>query len=358
MKTMIRILSLCLSILLLMGLLAACGAEPAETTAGATETTAEPTEPKRELTAVGEPMRHMTYNIAGSLGTERIQMFYLEGREAKKNNIKAIIEELDPETICIQEASEDWREGLPPFLDNKYAIAGKDNEEVPRPEFWLNPILYKVDTFTCLDEGVYWLTESLKKVSTSRSCSYALLERISDGELLFVISVHVNAGALGTEDMRQANFAYNVDDANRSYSRDLQVSVIRKIVDDKMAEYAETHDKEISVIVSGDFNIDEWTNEKFSFEYDRLLETMATSTVGKPLYDTTKVCANLIHNQSMKTYQTYRLKDSKQGAYLRIDYNFVSENLMVENNIVYNTPYPVGESSDHHPSYIDYTIAH
>lgn len=362
MKLFIRIMTLSICAMMLLGL-CACGEgeAPAETTAAPIETTAAPTEPTmREVTVVGEPLRHMNYNIAGSLGTERLQMFYMEGREAKKNNIKAIIEELSPDTISIQEASEDWREGLPPFLDDKYAIAGKDHEEVPNPEFWLNPILYKVDKFNCLDEGVAFLSDNYKKEgSSNRSVSYALLERKSDGELILVLSTHLSAGALGTEEMRETNYRnFLVDDANRSCVRDAQVAVLRKLVDEKITEYAASYDKEVSVILSGDFNIDTWTDEKYSNEYSRLLETMHTSEVGPALFESSVVCKTLEPNQTRKTWQTYRLNDSEMGAYLRLDYIFVSENIVVDTHTCYNTPYTPGESSDHHPVYTDYSIGH
>ena len=357
-----RILSLILATVLLLGL-CACGTGNAQPTgtAAPTGTTAAPTEPKRELTAVGEPMRHLSYNIAGSLGTERLQMFYMEGREAKKNNIKAIIEELDPDTISLQEASEDWREGLGPFLDDKYAVVGKTHEEVPTPEFWLNPVLYKVDTFNCLDEGVIFLSETYEKSgSRNRSCSYALLERKSDGELVFVMSVHVAAGSLGTQEMHDTNYReYYVDDANVCCYRDEQVAVLRKFVDEKLPAYAATYGKEITVILSGDFNIDCWTDEKFSNEYSRLLETMKTHGDGAPpLFESGTICKELVPNQTRKTWQTYRLTDSEMGAYLRLDYVFVSDNVIVDQHVCYNTPYEVRDSSDHHPVYTDYTIGH
>lgn len=358
-----RIFVLLLSTVLLLSLPAGCstGTEQAGTAAGTLETTQAPTEAtRREVTVVGEPLRHMSYNIAGSLGTERIQMFYLEGREAKKNNIKAIIQELDPDTISIQEASEDWREGLPAFLDDVYAIAGKDHEEVPTPEFWLNPILYKVEKFNCLDEGVVFLSETYERSgSSNRSASYALLERKSDGELIFVVSTHISAASLGTEELRESNYkTYYIDDANRSYTRDAQVAVLRKLVNDKLAEYAKTYDKEISVVASGDFNIDCWTDEKYSNEYSRLLETMGSTEGGPALYESGVVCASLEPNQTRKTWQTYRLTDSEMGAYLRIDYIFVTDNLVVDRHVCYNTPYKTGESSDHHPVYTDYYIGH
>ena len=358
-----RLLSLLLAIFTVLSLFAACGSEPSATTAATgseTETTAAPTDPPRQLTAVGEPMRHMSYNIAGSLGTEREQMFYMEGREAKKNNIKAIIEELDPDTISIQEVSEDWRTGLPDFLDGKYAIAGASHPEVTDPKFWLNPVLYKVDTFNCLDEGVVFLSETYeKKGSNNRSCSYALLERKADGELVLVLSVHLSAGALGTEEMRTTNYKnYLVDDPNCCCARDAQVAVLRKLINERLTEYAKTYDKEITVILSGDFNIDTWTDEKFSNEYTRLKGTMSTKDGGPALYESADICTTLEPNQTRKTWQTYRNTDSEMGAYLRLDYIFVSENVIVDKHVCYNTPYATGDSSDHHPVYSDYTIGH
>ena len=220
--------------------------------------------------------------------------------------------------------------------------------------------MYKVEKFNCLDEGVFFLSETYARDgSSNRSCSYALLERKSDGELILVMSTHVSAGSLGTQEMWESNYRnFLVDDANRSCTRDMQVGVLRRFVNEKIAEYAGSYDKEISVILSGDFNIDCWTDEKYSNEYSRLLETMSSGESGPALYESGVVCKELVPNQTRKTWQTYRLTDSEMGAYLRLDYIFVSDNVVVDQHVCYNTPYSAGESSDHHPVYSDYSIGH
>ena len=313
----------------------------------------EPVETRREVTIVGEKMRHMNYNIAGSNTLERIPNFDLN--EAKRNNIKAYIEELDPDTFGIQEAPQAWIEGLPGLLDGKYAMVGGYSDEIGKNEkFWYNPIYYKVDTFNCLDSGVLFLDEGFKYHKNNRNCAFALLERIADGELVLVLSHHMEHRVLGSEDLKTLNYTtYYEMTADRNILRDHQVSYLAQIVSSKLEQYA-SYGKEITVVISGDFNINRWQDDEFEHEYTRLCETLGA--VG--MYDSVAITENVIPNQTRKEWQTYRDTFDVKYPYACLDYVFVSGNVVVDSFTVFNTPHDMGESSDHHPVYADYYIGH
>jgi len=355
---LIRVLSLCL----LAGMiLAGCGGNaPGTTEVPAGETTVEtvPETTKREVTIVGDSMRHLTYNIAGSNSLERIPNFDLN--ENKKANIKKYIEEIDPDTFGIQEAPKAWIEGMVGLLDNKYAMVGGTHEQiVDNEKFWFNPIYYKVDTFNLLDGGALFLNEGFGYDKSNRNAAFALLERISDGELVLIFSLHLEHRGLGTEEVKTYNYTnYLYDGDDRNCLRDEQVEYLCKAINAKLTEYAGKYDKEISVLVSGDFNINQWQDEDYTNEYTRLCQSFAAMEMSPGMQDTSAVCANLVTNQSREKWQTYRDTFTPEARFARLDYIFASNNLVIDSFTVFNTPADMGDSSDHHPVYTDYFIGH
>ena len=338
------------------GMFSACGEEskPAETTLAATETTVqtEPAPTVREVVTVGEKMRHMTYNIAGSNTLERIPNFDLN--EKKRANMKAMIETIDPDTFGIQEAPQAWIEGMVGLLDNKYTMVGGYSEQVGTNEkFWYNPVYYKNAVFTCVDSGVLFLNEGYHYDKINRNCAFVLLERIADGELVLILSLHLEHRGLGTEELETYNYQnYYEKTSDRNLLRDSQVAIIAQIVAEKREAYGK--EKEISVIVSGDFNINAWQDEKYEHEYTRLKDTMGQ--VG--LLDSVAVATEVQTNQTKAKWKTYREYFTTEAPDARLDYIFTSNNLVVDAYTVYDTPYDVGDSSDHHPTYADYYIGH
>lgn len=357
-QNLIRVLSLCLLAAILLAGCGGNGAASTEAPAGETAVDTVPAETMREVTVVGDKMRHLTYNIAGSDTLERIPNFDLN--ETKRANIKKYIEELDPDTFGIQEAPQAWIEGMVGLLDNKYAMVGGSHEQIVNNEkFWFNPIYYKVDTFNLLDSGVLFLNEGFGYEKSNRNAAFALLERISDGELVLILSLHLEHRGLGTEDLKTynyTNYLYQGDD--RNCLRDEQVEYLCKAINTKLTEYAGQYDKEISVLVSGDFNINQWQDEDYTNEYTRLCQSFAAMEMSPGMQDTSVVCANLVTNQTRAKWQTYRETFTSDAPYARLDYIFGSNNLVIDSFTVFNTPAGTGDSSDHHPVYIDYYIGH
>lgn len=341
-------------------LLIGCGGEgqvPAQTTQSTTVPTQQqttPTEAKREVTAVGEGLRHLTYNIAGSNTLERIPNFDLN--EKKREHMKALITELDPDTFGIQEAPKAWIEGMVTLLEGRYAMVGGFSDEIGANEkFWYNPIYYKVDTFELLDGGVLFLEENFVHNKNSRNCAYALLQRIDDGELLLVVSTHLEHRMLGTEDVATYNYQNYLEKCDdRNLLRDEQVGYLCKLIEQKRAQYAQQYGKEISVLASGDFNINAWQDESYTHEYTRLVESMG----GVKMYDTCKEAAAVQTNQTAAKWKTYREYFSTDSASARLDYIFASDNIVVDGFTVQVNDLELGDSSDHFPVYTDYHIGH
>lgn len=331
---------------------AACGSD-AENMEQTTEQTVSETK-QREVTIVGDKLRHMTYNIAGSNTLERIPNFELN--ETKRNNIKQYIQQMDPDTFGIQEAPKAWIEGMVGLLDNKYAMVGGSHESINNEKFWFNPIYYKVDVFNCLDSGVIFLNEGFAYNKNNRNAAFALLERKSDGELLLIFSLHLEHRPLGTQELEDYNLTYYGKKNNeQNFLRDYQVEWLCKAISTRQAGYGEQYSQEISVVVSGDFNINAWDDEKFSGEYTRLTESLGALN----MLDSVSQAGEVQTNQGARSeWQTYRDVFTASSAYARLDYIFLSNNLVVNTYTVYDTPDDMGDSSDHHPTYVDYYIGH
>jgi len=351
-----KIIAFLLVIASFAGVLAGCGGAPADASMPTQQTTVqtEPKETKREVTVVGDQLCHMTYNIAGSNTLERIPNFDLNAN--KRSNIKKVIEQIDPDTFGIQEAPQAWIEGMVGLLDNKYTMVGGYSEEIGVNEkFWYNPLYYKTDKFTCVDSGVMFLNETFKFNKNNRNCAYALLERIADGELILLLSLHLEHRALGTNDLQTYNYTtYYEKTSDRNILRDHQVESLIQIISMKLEEYGKTYNQEISVIVSGDFNINAWDDDEFEHEFTRLKESFA----GVNMYDSVGQAAEVITNQSKAEWKSYRDYFSTESPNARLDYIFVTNNLSVDSFNVFDTPYDIGDSSDHHPAFIRYHIGH
>ena len=352
----VRLRAAAMVLALLSGLvLAGCGNTATETKDTTAQTVPETTQ--REVAIVGKQLRHMTYNIAGSNTLERIPNFDLN--EAKRANIKRYIEEMDPDTFGIQEAPKAWVEGMVGLLDHKYAMVGGSFETINNEKFWFNPIYYKVDIFNCLDSGVMFLDEGFVYNKNNRNAAFALLERKEDGELVLIFSLHLEHRPLGTDDLLDYNLTYyGKKSSDQNFLRDYQIEYLCKAINTRLSGYAEQYSKEISVIVSGDFNIDAWSDESYTHEYTRLCETLGSISQTPGMRDSATVAVNLQTNQSKTKWQTYRDTFTFESPYARLDYIFVSGNLVVDSYTVFDTPDDMGDSSDHHPTYIDYHIGH
>ena len=342
-KQMIRLLAALLAILLL----SACGAPAA---AGDTPSTQAPeTEATvKELTPVGSMLRHMAFNI---LGTDGLPGF---DDPEKSANIKAIIQEIDPDTFGVEETAQIWTDGLVELLDGKYAVVGGHSDpKVERTANWMNALYYKVDKFNCLDSGVWYLCGEAdgKYVSNKpgNTCSFALLERREDGALILLLNMHLQWLPLGSADLEAHNFEYyGVATSDTNISRDNQVVWAAQFATASAEKYSAQYGKIVSVLIGGDYNIDALKDALYEHEYTRLCDNMTRYGFSDSAFS----AKELVTNQSTKNWVTYRRKDS------RLDYIFVSENVLPQTFTVGKIEADYQVSSDHLPVYLDYYIGH
>lgn len=320
-------------VLILTLSLCACGAAPAAPT----------TEPQVAVT--GSKMRHMSFNILGSKadhpGFEN---------EEKRNNIKAIIEEIDPDTFGVQEAHQPWTDGLAGLLDNKYAMAaGHSDPKVTRPAYQTNAVFYKVDKFNYLDSGLYYLDNDGAYSFAGSNCGYVLLERKEDGALILVMNLHLSWRALGSKELLEFNQQnFNENTADTHFLRDMEVTWAAMFAQQKTQEYAAQYGKTVTPLLSGDFNVESLDQDQPAHkrEYDFLTTNM--KMVG--LKESALVAKALVTNQDTDQWVTYRNSKS------RIDYIFIDDTIVPETFTVHKLEKSPEITSDHLPVYLDYYI--
>ena len=342
-KQMIRLLAALLAIFLL----SACGAPAA---AGDTPSNQAPEAETTEkaLEPTGSMLRHMSFNI---LGTDTYPGFE---NDEKRANIKAIIEAADPDTFGVQEAAQIWTDGLVDLLDGKYAVVGGHSDpKVEKPANWTNALYYKTDKFTCLDSGMWYLNGDpdgkYASGKVGNNCSFALLERKEDGELILLLNMHLQWLPLGGSDLEAHNFEYyGVATSDTNISRDNQVVWAAQFATASVEKYSAQYGKSIAVLIGGDYNINALEDNFYEHEYTRLGDTMGRFG----FTESALLAKELVTNQNAKNWVTYRKKDS------RLDYIFVSETVLPQTFTVAKIEAKYEVSSDHLPVYLDYYIGH
>lgn len=342
-KLFFRLLTALLAVLLLAG----CGAAPAATAPKDETTQTIPEATEKEPEPVGSMMRHMSFNI---LGTAEYPGF---DNDEKRGNIKAIIEEIDPDTFGVQEANKVWTDGLAELLDGKYAMAGGHSD--PKLTYtdinWINAIYYKVDKFNYLDSGMHILNGDGGYISgkPTNNCPFVLLERREDGALLLILNVHLQWLPLGSDDLRAYNFeTYGIDTADTNLVRMDQVVWSGKFAAEKAAAYEAQYDKPVTILLGGDFNI----NSLHPIPYIEDYNTATSNLAYYSLTESALTAKEVVSNQTVSKWVTYR----KGSAAQRLDYIYVNSSVQPETFYVYNTKQDWQVSSDHFPIYLDYYI--
>ena len=129
-------------------------------------------------------MTAMTFNVyCGSFNTTRT------------NRVLSMMKSYTPDTIGIQEATPSWMTLLKTNLGDTYGFVGLGREGGSKGEH--SAILYNKHIFKLVDSGTRWLSNTptvVSKFSESeyiRIFSYALLERIDDGQRILVVNTHI-----------------------------------------------------------------------------------------------------------------------------------------------------------------------
>ena len=130
--------------------------------------------------------------------TESVAMSYniwVGGTKAgKQEPVLRMILKTMPDTVGFQEASPAWMEFLTEKLSFAYDYVGEGRDGGTNGEY--SPIFYKRSTYTLVDSGTKWLSDTpdvVSKVpesSLNRIFSYALLEH-RDGTRIMVINTHL-----------------------------------------------------------------------------------------------------------------------------------------------------------------------
>ena len=108
----------------------------------------------------------------------------------------SLIRKYHPDTLGVQEATGGWMNRLEQNLGDEYDYVALGRDEHDTGE--RNAIFYRKDLFTLLDSGTLWLSETPDVVSKydesgcNRILTYALLERIPDGENILFINTHLD----------------------------------------------------------------------------------------------------------------------------------------------------------------------
>ncbi len=135
-----------------------------------------------------------------------------------------------PDTFGVQEATPAWMKLLNREFGELYACVGEGRDGGDSGEY--SAIFYKKDTFTLLDSGTKWLSDTpdtvskVEESSLNRIFTYALLERTADSTPLMVVNTH---------------FDHTSDTA-----RERQAGVLA----DFLADYTSVY----PVVLTGDFN--------------------------------------------------------------------------------------------------------
>ena len=104
----------------------------------------------------------------------------------------------DPDVIGIQEFTPKWEPEFEEYFLKDYEMFFKY-----RCDKWLEtaPILWKKGMFECLDKGYFWLSDTPEEMSQGwdsigckRICVYAVLKRISDGNVFTFMNTHFGFG--------------------------------------------------------------------------------------------------------------------------------------------------------------------
>lgn len=200
-------------------------------------------------------MRILTQNILSKEGgSERPELNYIN----RKEDLFAMIEDVSPDLICLQEVTPGWKELLNDPRFAAYAFAGEGRDGKEKGEH--NLVCWRKDKYSCISDRTFWLTKTPDKVSKvpfaicfNRICTYARLQDNESGAEFVLACTHL--------------------DHRSKYVR-------RKNTDSLLHNLQPIYDK-IPFILCGDFNakINEYPYRKIS---ERLHDTFVIAKEAAP----------------------------------------------------------------------------
>lgn len=237
-----------------------------------------------------------------------------EGENSWTNRKPFFINQLkfyEPDVIGIQEALPNQMKDMDSLLlDYSYVGVGRDDG---KNEGEFSAIFYKKDKFKIIKSNTFWLSETPDQVSMgwdgvcNRVCSYALLEDKNSGKIFYVFNTHFDH--VGTEARKNS-----------------ATLIIKKI--------KELNTKNYPVVLTGDFNM-EVDHESIEHIKETLQDSKAIAKV------------------TFGPEGTYNGFHFDKPVTRRIDFAFVSTEIVVNKYAVLSDNWNLQYPSDHLPVFIE-----
>lgn len=253
-----------------------------------------------------------------SIMTYNIKLDYpKEGTNSWTNRKPFFINQLkfyEPDILGVQEAMPNQMKDIDSLLVNyNFVGVGRDDGK-DAGEY--SAIFYKKDNFNVLKSSTFWLSETPAKVSTgwdavfNRVCTYALFQDTSTKKIFWTFNTHFDHE--GIEARKQS-----------------AVLILQKIKELNIENYP--------VILMGDFNMEE-THESIQFLKKHLTDskTIANSTFGPQ--------------------GTFNNFEFNKPVTQRIDYIFLSTEIIVNKYAVLSDSKDCHYPSDHLPVYVELNL--
>lgn len=174
----------------------------------------------------------------------------------RKTPLIASIKQHKPDFLGVQEANEPWMQILPEALsDYAYVGVGRDDGKAAGEHA---AIFYRKDKYDVLESGTFWLSDTPEEPSYGwganhrRICTWAYFRNLKTGEIIAHFNTHLDHQV---EEARVNGVALILDRLQRS---------------------------PYPVVLSGDFNFLEGTNQYKVIESADMLDTKHTAAISEP----------------------------------------------------------------------------
>lgn len=249
-----------------------------------------------------------------SIMTYNVKLDYpKEGDNSWTNRKPFFINQLkfyEPDILGVQEPMPNQMADMDSLLPQyKYVGVGRD-DGANKGEY--SAIFYKKDKFKILESSTFWLSKTPEKVSKgwdadcNRVCTYALFEDIVTGKKFWVFNTHFD----------------HIGMVARNKST---ILILKKIKEININDYP--------VILSGDFNMEESDN---NIKY-----------ISEKLNDSKTIAKNIFGPTG-----TFNGFEFHEPVTRRIDFIFLSKDILVEKYAVLSDSKDCRYPSDHLPVYI------
>ena len=202
--------------------------------------------------------------------------------DVRKEIVAAAILGYSPDVLVLCEFFDQWRQKLPPLLENEYTLVEGDRADGVSNR---TPIMYKTDKFQLIDSG-YTDIEKANGLINRRVVTWAVLKDKATGEKLVVFGTHLSSA----------------QNPEGEADRIAEIKKIRTVIETVTANHTDGH-----VILMGDFNSYVGSSAYNSIETEtgltNVIKTLASAmkTVDYVFLDDTMTSENIILNYNNQT---------------------------------------------------------